>query len=87
MRHELKTWPVYFEPTLDGRKTFEYRLDDRGFQEGDELLLKEWDPDPQDMMKKGKYTGRELLVRVGYIYLFPIELEPPVEIIMAITKV
>ena len=46
VRHELKTWPEFFQPTLNGIKRFELRRDDRpdGFQVGDELLLKEWDP-------------------------------------------
>lgn len=44
MIHELKVWPDYFARLADGSKTFEVRKDDRGFQAGDELLLREWDP-------------------------------------------
>jgi len=46
VRHELKTWPQFFQPILNGIKRFELRRDDRleSFQVGDELLLKEWDP-------------------------------------------
>ena len=59
--HELKTWPEFFEPILRGEKSFEIRIDDRGFMVGDRLLLLEWLPHTK------KYTGRELLVGVKYI--------------------
>lgn len=71
IRHELKCWPEFFEPTLRGLKQFELRRDDRegGFQVGDELLLKEWDPikKQSDVTESYGYTGREVLVRVGYV--------------------
>lgn len=44
--HELKTWPTYFEAVADGRKTFEARRDDRGYEIGDVLHLREWSPEP-----------------------------------------
>lgn len=99
IRHELKCWPEFFEPTLRGIKRFELRRDDRGgFQVGDELLLKEWNPDREAVHKetvvKG-YTGRELLVRVDYIMpveivdkLMDLEMPYPVEhVIMSISLV
>lgn len=52
--HELKCWPQFYQPTTDGYKTFELRRADRDFEEGDILLLREWDPDSQE-----GYTGRE----------------------------
>jgi hypothetical protein len=78
VRHILKCWPEFFQPTLNGIKRFELRRDDRpeGFQVGDELLLREWDPnvmpdycDPVTFKEKEQqaYTGRECLVRVDYI--------------------
>ena len=51
--HELKTWHSVYELTQTGRKPFEIRRDDRGFSEGDILLLREWDPGWEI------YTGRE----------------------------
>ncbi len=59
--HELKTWPTYFQATLDGVKTFELRKDDRGFAVGDILHLREYN------METHSYTGREFWVRVRYI--------------------
>jgi hypothetical protein len=46
--HELKVWPDYFPRLADGSKTFEIRKDDRGFQAGDELVLRPFDPDLND---------------------------------------
>lgn len=70
--HELKTWPEFFQAMVDGLKTWELRRDDRpgGFQVGDHLLLREWDPEPSKLPGRSLavgYTGREVLVRVDYI--------------------
>lgn len=59
--HELKTEPPYFQAVLDGRKRFEVRKNDRGFEEGDKLLLKEYDADVH------VFTGRRIEVTVTYI--------------------
>jgi hypothetical protein len=37
--HELKTLARYYDAVVDGRKTFEVRLNDRAFQTGDILRL------------------------------------------------
>lgn len=42
--HDLKCWPEFFDAIVDGRKTFEVRKNDRGYQTGDTLLLRKWDP-------------------------------------------
>ena len=42
--HKLKTWPTAFDAMVDGRKRFEWRKDDRGFEVGDILVLEKWDP-------------------------------------------
>jgi hypothetical protein len=60
MEHELKTWPEFFARVWDGTKRFELRLDDRGFQGGDTLLLREWS-------KPNGYSGRALRVYVPYL--------------------
>lgn len=59
--HELKTWRRVFDAILDGRKTFEFRENDRNFKAGDALLLREWDE------QGNHYTGRDHLVSVTYL--------------------
>lgn len=61
MVHSLKTWPQYFSAILARFKTYEIRKNDRDFQVGDELVLKEWDPQTQ------RYSGREVTVTVTYM--------------------
>ena len=63
--HDLKCWPEPFNAVAGGRKAFEWRRDDRGFAEGDTLVLREWDP------KRADYTGRQVTVRVGYVLRGP----------------
>ncbi|MFA6321796.1 MAG: DUF3850 domain-containing protein [Candidatus Omnitrophota bacterium] len=73
MIHELKTDPEVFQSVCDGFKTFEIRLDDRGFKVGDDLLLKETFYTGEEM-KQGKplqYTGRDYYSHVNYILRGP----------------
>ena len=49
-----KCWPKYFEAMFLGKKNYEFRLDDFEINEGDKLVLKEWDP------KIKHYTGRKI---------------------------
>ena len=37
--HYLKVWPQFFDAIAEGRKPFEYRLNDRDFNTGDVLIL------------------------------------------------
>ena len=60
MTHELKILPEYFEDVAHLKKTFEIRKNDRNYNVGDTLILKEWN--------RGKYTGREAKRTVTYIY-------------------
>lgn len=59
--HDLKTWPAVFAATLAGRKPFEIRRDDRGYEAGDVLRLREWDPERE------QFTGREVWRTVTYV--------------------
>jgi len=54
MVHELKTWNKYFELIASGQKPFELRKNDRDFLVGQELLLREYNPQTHT------YTGRTL---------------------------
>ncbi len=56
-----KVWPEYFQRILDGEKKYELRLADFDCQNGDFLILKEWDPRIQD------YTGRSLEKEVTFV--------------------
>jgi hypothetical protein len=42
--HELKCWPEFFDAIARGDKTFEVRRYDRGYQCGDLLVLRKWNP-------------------------------------------
>ncbi len=61
MRIEKKTWPKLFQDILDGKKTFDLRLADFECQEGDILVLREFDP------KTKEYTGRVLEKEITYV--------------------
>ena len=40
--HQLKIAPVFYDDTVARRKTAEIRLNDRGYQVGDVLILRPW---------------------------------------------
>ena len=60
MHHELKILPTHFVAVIEGRKTFEIRKDDRGFQAGDTVTLREYS-------EHQKYTGRRHSAAIGYV--------------------
>lgn len=67
MIHELKILPQYFEAVLSGDKTFEVRsVADRTFSCGDNLRLREFDPEMHNRSASG-YSGREITVQVTYV--------------------
>lgn len=61
MVHELKTYTEYFQRILTNEKPFEIRINDRDYQKGDTLLLREYYP------KENTYSGMEAQFIVGYI--------------------
>lgn len=69
MHHELKILPPYFEAVIDGRKTFEIRKDDRGFQSGDTVTLREYDPGNKGYYRSEEemYTKRKYNATIGYV--------------------
>jgi len=56
-----KVWREYFEKIISGKKKLELRLADFEVNEGDTLVLEEWDED------KKEYTGRKIEVVATYI--------------------
>ncbi len=65
--HELRTWPRAFQAVLDGDKRYEFRKNDRNFQVGDVLHLREWEPAQKFDATLGDYTGRSLHAIVTYL--------------------
>ncbi|KKM20229.1 hypothetical protein LCGC14_1647520 [marine sediment metagenome] len=61
MIHEKKVWKEYFKGIINGTKKFEIRLNDCGYQTGDEMLLREWDNEKQE------YTGYERTLSIKYL--------------------
>lgn len=61
MIHELKTEVKYFNEIRAERKTFELRKNDRNYQIGDLLILKEY------ISKTQVYTGASIIASVKYI--------------------
>jgi len=59
-----KVWPEYFKLIKSNKKKFELRLADFKVEEGDTLILEEWDP------KKKKYTGKSIRRKIKYILKF-----------------
>jgi hypothetical protein len=59
--HELKTWPDCFHAVSSGNKPFDVRENDRNFQVGDILLLREYDPETEE------YTGQATTRWVSYV--------------------
>lgn len=86
MEHKLKIWPQYFCRVADGSKTFEVRKNDRGFQPGDTVCLREFDPGKKGYWVNNDpigpetfheevigYTGEKISFKVGYV--LPIDAE------------
>lgn len=56
-----KIWKEYFDKVGSGKKRFELRLADFEINEGDTLVLEEWDKN------KKEYTGRKIETLVTYV--------------------
>ncbi len=63
--HRVKCWPEYFQRVKDKSKLFEYRLNDRDYQEGDTIEQQEWCP------VKKTYSGDVTIHEVGYVLALP----------------
>lgn len=70
--HELKIWPQHYARVANGTKTFEIRNNDRGYQAGDKVILREWDPkpiNPTDNVPHGFTDAPPLEFKIGYVHL------------------
>ena len=61
VRHELKIWPQFYKEVFYGRKNFEIRKNDRDFEVGDFLVLREFD------ISKNEYTGASVMRKITFI--------------------
>lgn len=59
--HYVKCESTFFEDVVNNYKLFEVRKNDRDYQPGDDMILKEWDKDLQE------YTGVEDRVTIIYM--------------------
>lgn len=73
MIHELKIHPQYYARVADGSKTFEVRDNsDRGFQMGDTVVLREWNPEAENATStspKGYTNSPKLSFKIGYVHV------------------
>jgi hypothetical protein len=74
--HVLKTLPDYWDAVARGDKNFEVRRDDRGFQKGDVLVLRYYEPGNEwksrdDIRVRVLWilTGGQLGVEPGYVVM------------------
>lgn len=76
MHHELKIWPQYYSHVASGSKTFEVRVNDRGFQPGDTVTLEEFDPTPVNATTtapRGFTDSPKLTFKIGYVFVLDAE--------------
>lgn len=74
MKHYLKTDPAVFAALLEGAKTYELRKNDRAYQNGDILILKETVHTGAEMAAGAwlSYTGRQTVRLVTHVLHGPI---------------
>jgi hypothetical protein len=61
--HELKCAQEHYIRIISGQKTFEIRKNDRNFQVGDILILREYDA------KRGQYIDCSPAIRARIVYI------------------
>lgn len=72
-KHQLKIWPESYRAVISMKKKFEVRKDDREFEIGDTLLLREFVPEfecdgelvvDENGRSKGYFTGRAYMTKI-----------------------
>ncbi len=66
-RIEKKLWSEYFDQVASGKKKYELRLNDFEVNEGDVLVLREWNKE------NNEYTGRTIEKLVTRVNRFKLE--------------
>lgn len=59
--HDVKCWPPFFRNVADGSKLFEVRKNDREYKVGDELFIREYNPETLT------YTGYNVPTIISYV--------------------
>lgn len=59
-----KCWPEIFELIKSNKKKFDLRVNDFDIQEGDRLILEEYNPETKE------YTGRTIEKEIDYVLDF-----------------
>jgi len=62
MKHELKIEAPYYQAIVDGKKTFEIRFNDRGYNAGDTVVLQ-----PLTELKTYNSSKPKLRATIGYV--------------------
>jgi ASC-1-like (ASCH) protein len=62
MKHELKIEAPYYQAVREGKKTFEIRYNDRGFNAGDTVILQ-----PLTEIKTYDSWHPRLIAKIGYV--------------------
>ena len=60
-------WPAEFNAVIAGKKKIDIRVADFGINEGDTLILEEWNPETK------QYTGRSIGSKVVSVMKFKID--------------
>lgn len=59
--HDIKVWPPYYAAIEADEKLFEVRKNDRDYQVGDVLRMREYAPGPDE------YTGKQMRRKILYM--------------------
>ncbi len=64
--HEIKCWPKYEKPLRGGTKTFEVRINDRNYREGDTFRMRFFDPYTEKYLDTAKHPPID--GKIGFVF-------------------